>query len=203
MPSSSPLARLWLCARTAITALCASLLPLDTLTEAERRRLRGWLRALEAFCRRVALTEALQQRCAAPSPARQPTKPTAAAKRRPAFRLWPRFKAAGARIRRLGGPLSIAEIVAERRRTALAARLAAARSRHKPAHLRLADRIEALQRFLDAPARAIAGFARKLRHAPALARVIVAARAPACPFLSEDDVDACITISQTAATNTS
>ena len=203
MPSS--LARLWRHAQSAITALCAQLFPLDTLLAGERRQLRGWLRALEAFCRRLALTEALalaRETARAPTPIKLSTH-THALRPRPALRLWPRFKRTAPRMRLLGPATSVREIEAERRRSALAARLAAARRRPKPAHLRIADRIEALQRFLDAPFAAIRRFARKLRTTPGIAALIVAARAPLCPFLSPDCVNECEALSYAAALNSS
>lgn len=169
-------------------------MPLDTLSDGERRTLRGWLRALEAFCRRLALTEALALVLPDRAPASRPTcAGPHTTRRRPALRLWPKLKRPHARIRVLGAATSVREIEAARRRDALIARLGAGRARRKPPHLRIADRIEALQRFLDAPAATIRRFARKLRAAPSLAVAIVARRAPACPYLAPDQVADCAT----------
>ncbi|WP_395644814.1 hypothetical protein [Terricaulis sp.] len=203
MSQPSPLARLWTHAQSAITALCASLLPLDTLIAAERRRVRSWLRALETFCRRVALTEALALERASPH-VRTRAKSAGAmrAKRRASLRLWPKFKPSNARIRLLGAATSVREIAAAQQRAALAARLAAGRQNRKPAHLRIADRIEALQSFLGAPLRAVRALARKLRQTPGIAHAIVAQTMRPCPFLSQDCVNACDTLS-CAALNSS
>lgn len=207
MPPQSPLARLWSHAHAALTALCAALLPLDMLSAGERRDLSGWLRALEAFCRRLALTEALAlARRAWPSAVRAAPRTVRAARnpnRRPALRLWPEAKRPSARIRVLGAATSVAEIDAARKHAALAAQLASARSRHKPAHKRLADRIEALQRFLDTPNRALRALARKLRQTPKLAFHLSAVRAPASPFLSSECVQECETLCCTAVLNSS
>lgn len=195
MSSPSPLARFWSHAQAALTALCASLMPLDTLTAGEQRALRTWLRALEVFCRRIALTEALALArgawCGAVRAASRAIRAAAKPCRRPTLHLWPKTKRAAARIRLLGAPTSAAEIEAARKHAALAARLTAARGRRKPARSRLADRIEALQRFLDAPARALHALARKLRQTPKLAFHLTAARAPNSPFLSRESVQDC------------
>lgn len=83
------------------------------------------------------------------------------------------------------------ELWREQKRAALAARLAQARRACKPAHLRLADRIDALQRLLDGPRAALRRLARKLRVAPKLAYVIAARRAPPSSYLAEDIVREC------------
>jgi hypothetical protein len=93
------------------------------------------------------------------------------------------------------------ELQAAQRRAALIARLAQAQ--RKPAHLRLADRLEALQRFLDAPTRAIRRFARKLRQAPRIALALVAQRTPASPYLAPEIVRDCEGLSYNAAFNSS
>jgi hypothetical protein len=54
-----------------------------------------------------------------------------------------------------------------------------------------ADRIEALQRFLEAPLAAVRRLARKLRQAPKLAFKIAARRVPPSPHLSPDHIDEC------------
>jgi hypothetical protein len=71
-------------------------------------------------------------------------------------------------------------------RDALIARLKQARLHAKPTHLRLADRIDALQRFLDAPRTALRRLARKLRLTPKLAYTIAALRNPPSRELSPD-----------------
>jgi hypothetical protein len=90
------------------------------------------------------------------------------------------------RVRLLGPPTSMREIWRDRRREALIERLRAARARMKPQHVRLADRIDALQRFLDAPRPAIRRLARKLRRAAKLAYTIAARRVRASELFSED-----------------
>ena len=189
--SNSPLSRFWSHAQQALTALCASLLPLDTLLAAERRTLGTSLRALEAFCRRLALGEALGLVRDAPIVSARAHVRSAARIRRqrvPALRLWPRLTHARQRIRVLGLPSSVREIEAARRREALQARLAARRTQRKAPHLRLVERIQALRRFLEAPTRGIRALARKLRRRPTLAHAIVARRAPPSPFLSTECV---------------
>lgn len=203
MSSSSALARLWAHAHQALTALCASLLPLDTLGAGEQRRLRAWLRALEGFCRRLALAEALTMaRSATPTAPGAPARTTTHATRAPrpsALRLWPKPKRAAPRIRLLGPATSVREIQQAQRRAILIARLAVARTRRKPPHVRLADRIEALQRFLDAPAAAVRRFARKLSRTPRIARAVIARRTPASPFLATEYVSECDRLSYAAA----
>jgi hypothetical protein len=199
--SQSSLARLWSHAASALSRLRSALMPLDTLLAKERRDLRTWLRALEAFCRRLALTEALQL----PRLDREPSgshcqrhtqaslKAHAPKKRLPRLRLWPRTKRHPARIRLLGPPTSVGEIWRDQKREALLARLKRARARRKPAHLRIADRIDALQSFLDAPRAAIRRLARKLSAVPKLAFRIAARltgrRPPPSPYLADDCVN--------------
>jgi hypothetical protein len=202
--SPSPLASLWSHATAALSRLRAALMPLDTLLAKELRDLRASLRALEVFCRRIALTEALalgdthaRRPVADPDrtgavrvchPKRHPKR-----KRQPRLRLWPAPPRIRARIRLLGPPTSMREIWRDQKRDALIARLERARARHKPAHLRVADRIDALQRFLDAPLAGIRRLARKLRLIPKLAfRIAVkltALRPPSSPYLAEDRVN--------------
>ncbi|WP_395644508.1 hypothetical protein [Terricaulis sp.] len=193
MSPSSALARFWSHARHALTALCGSLMPLDTLRTGELRALRASLRALEAFCRRLALGEALRlaNECWRALTRAGAKRTRAAPDRSPALRLWPKFKPSRARIRLLGPPSSVREIEAARARAELKARLAAGRARRKPAHLHIADRIEALQRFLDAPLRGVRALARKLRRTPGIAQSIMARLAPPSPFLHADEVGAC------------
>jgi hypothetical protein len=154
---------------------------LDTLLAKEQRELRTWLRAHELFCRRLALTEALTlldhasplsavaRRAKAED--RQRRHPR---KRLPRLRLWPTPPSKRPRILLLGPPTSMREIWRDQKRDVLIARLKRARGRRKPAHLRLADRIDALQRFLDAPRAGIRRLARKLRAIPKLAFRIAA-----------------------------
>jgi hypothetical protein len=84
------------------------------------------------------------------------------------------------------------EIWRDQKRNALLARLKLARAHRKPAHLRIADRIDALQRFLDAPRAAVRRLARKLRAIPKLAFRLAAKltslRPPSSPFLAADRV---------------
>lgn len=217
--SASPLAHLWTHVTGALSRLRASIGLLHTLIAKERRELRASLRALEAFCRRLAIAEALKLEASAvgdthasfavgsrPAPPKNacvsPTA-TAPAERRPTLRLWPRPRPAPVRIRLLGAATSMREIWRAQKRAALLARLARARLRRKPAHLRLADRIDALQRFLDAPDRALRRLARKLARAPKLGFVIAARRAPASPFLATEETSMCERLCWAALTDSS
>lgn len=203
--SQSFLACLWSHAAQALSNLRSSLMRLDTLLAKERRELRTWLRALELFCRRLALTEALAlsdpsmsagvRRAKGEGPHRKTGKNAGLKARRsrerlPRLRLWPTPSRTRPRIRLLGPPTSMCEIWRDQKRDALIARLKLARGRRKPAHLRLADRIDALQRFLDAPAAGVRRLARRLAAIPKLAfRLAVkltARRPPSSPFLAED-----------------
>ena len=65
------------------------------------------------------------------------------------------------------------------------------------------DRIDALQRFLDAPSRALRGLARKLARTPKLGFAIAARRAPASPFLAPDHANACERLCWAGLLNTS
>ena len=207
--SQSPLASLWSHATNALSRLRTALMPLDTLLAKELRDLRTSLRALEAFCRRLALTEALAhldrgsslsaeaRRAKAEDPHRTNgknagLKARGPRRRLPRLRLWPAPPRVRPRIRLLGPPTSLREIWRDQKRDALIARLAQARARRKPAHLRIADRIDALQRFLDAPLAGVRRLARKLRAIPKLAfRLAVkltARRPPTSPYLAEDRV---------------
>jgi hypothetical protein len=209
----SPLARLWSHAADALSRLRATLMPLDTLLTKELRDLRSALRALELFCRRLALTEALLERGS--SDARiSPRDPNAGLKTRaprskplPRLRLWPRPAPLRARIRLLGPPTSLREIWRERKRAALVTLLARARAMRKPAHLRIADRIDALQRFLDTPRAGIRRLARKLRAIPKLAFKLAvklsASRPPTSRFLFEDHVSQSGDLCWTAAHDSS
>lgn len=202
--SPSPLSRLWAHAKAALQRLCASLMPLDTLLAREARDLRATLGALEAFCRRIALTEALKLaralvvrlRSRQPRPASKRV-----AKQLPRLRLWPLFKRSAARVRQLGRATSVREIWREQRRIALIAQLK--RAQRKPEHTRLADRIDALQRLLDAPRAATARFARKLRLAPKLARQLAASRLRASTLLTPDMLDQCEALCWSAITDSS
>jgi hypothetical protein len=169
------LSRLWSNARLALTRLRASLFPLDTLDRRERRDLRRWLAALEAFVRRIVLLEALhlkERGSSDPHVQRQQNaglKARAPTKRRPRLRLWPQAKRTGPRIRQLGPPVLVRDIWREQRRDALIARLKAARGRRRKPHIILADRIDALESILAAPMRAARRLARKLAQLPSLA----------------------------------
>lgn len=201
--TSSPLARLWSHAIAALSRLRGSLFPLYTLLAKELRDLRANLRALEAFCRRLALMEALEIKSAVME--RGSSDPRLGAplggsglktrapirQHHPILRLWPRSTPMPVRVTLLGPPTSVREIWREQKRTALAAQLARVRWKRKPAHLKLADRIDALQRFLDAPRAAIRRLARKLHLTPKLAYQIAARRAPSSPYLSPDHIDEC------------
>ena len=185
------ISRLWSNAREALTRLRASLLPLDTLDRKERRDLRAWIAALEAFVRRIVLLEALSlghldrgssdpqsQRCAK---ARLKTR----GPRKPRLRLWPQPKRTGPRIRLLGPPITVAEIWRDQRRDALIARLKAARGRRRKPHIILADRIDALESILAAPMRAARRLARKLKQLPRLAMKLAFAITRPVPGLDD------------------
>jgi hypothetical protein len=170
------LSRLWSNAREALTRLRASLLPLDTLDRKERRDLRRWIAALEAFVRRIVLLEALSldvsrlEREPPGSHARREARaPTSKRKRPPRLRLWPQPKRTGPRIRQLGPPVLVRDIWREQRRAALIARLAAARGQRRKPYIILAARIDALDSILAAPMRAARRLARKLAQLPRLA----------------------------------
>jgi hypothetical protein len=202
--SAPPLARLWAHVTDALSRLRASIGLLHTLIAKERRELRASLRALEAFCRRLAIVEALK--LSAPvRPVRDQTakRLRVSGKRRLCLRLWPRVRPAPVRVTMLGRATSMREIWRAQKRAALLARLAHARLHRKPAHLRLADRIDALQHFLDAPSRALRRLARKLRRTPKLGFAIAARRAPASPFLASEETSACESLCWTALTDSS
>lgn len=208
---SSPLTRLWTHITTALSRLRASIPPLNVLLASERRSLRASLRALEAFCRRLAITEALQLGDTHALPARgSPPAPRTHApaspkkrKRPPALRLWPRPRPLPVRITMLGRATSMRELWRTQQRAALVARLAEARRHRKPAHVKLADRIDALQRFVDAPRTALRRLARKLRRAPKLGFAVAARRAPASPYLAPEEAAACERLCWAALNDTS
>jgi hypothetical protein len=185
------LSRLWSNAREALTRLRASLLPLGTLDRKERRELRAWIAALEAFVRRIVLLEALHLRpldrgSSGPhGVAVAQARPKTRGPRKPRLRLWPQPKRTGPRIRLLGPPTTVAEIWREQRRDALIARLKAARGRRRKPHIVLADRIDALESILAAPMRAARRLARKLAQLPRLAMKL--AFAITCPVPGIDD----------------
>jgi len=167
------LARLWSHAREALSRLRASLAPLDTLSRGERGHLSRWLAALEAFARRIVLLEALSLSSLArarsgPHMRDEPAPPKERGSRKPRLRLWPRFKPI-ARIRQLGRPALAAEIWRNHHRAVLIARLAIARTRRRAPHIRLADRIDALESLIAAPIRAARRLAKKLAQTPRLA----------------------------------
>jgi hypothetical protein len=202
--SAPPLARLWTHVTDALSRLRASIGLLHTLIARERRELRASLRALETFCRRLAIVEALKLGATARA-ARNPNAKRArgSRKRRPCLRLWPRTRPAPVRVTMLGRATSMREIWRAQKRAALLARLARARLHRKPAHLRLADRIDALQHFLDAPTRALRRLARKLRRTPKVGFAIAARRAPSSPLLAPEEADTCERLCWAALTDSS
>lgn len=167
--SQSLLTRLWSHARDTLNRFRASLLPLDTLNRRELADLRRWLAALEAFVRRTVLLEALSMDPSDRGPSgsravRGPTRPSAPRKSRPRLRLWPAPKRVPVRITLLGPPSSMRELWRNQRRDALVARLRAARWRRRAPHIRIADRIDALENLLAAPIRAARRLARRLKN---------------------------------------
>jgi len=145
--STTSLLQLWSHACSALSHLRSSLYPLDTYLAAELRALRRHLRALEFFCRRLALTEALAllgrepsmsagARRAKPEDPHRPLTSEAGpeahgprkSKRLPRLRLWPKPPRLRARITLLGPPTSMREIWREQKRAALVAQLKRARS---------------------------------------------------------------------------
>src|SRR5262245_59429848 len=98
------ISRLWSNAREVLTRLRASLLPLDTLDRKERRDLRAWIAALEAFVRRIVLLEALSldhlDRGSSDPHWRHVGNARLKARgpRKPRLRLWPQPKRTGPRI---------------------------------------------------------------------------------------------------------
>jgi hypothetical protein len=186
------LSRLWSNAREALTRLRASLPRLDTLDRKERRHLRRWIAALEAFVRRIVLLEALTldvsrlDREPPGSHARREARaPTSKHKRPPRLRLWPQPKHTGPRIRQLGPPVLVRDIWRDNARAALIARLAAARHHRRKPHIVLADRIDALDSILAAPMRAARRLARKLAQLPRLALKLAFAVTRPVPGIDE------------------
>jgi len=178
------LSRFWPALAAALMLLRTHLPRLDTLTPSEGRGFRAWLRALETLARRAVLIEAVALKPAAAAPKRsaktpEPKPARAPSPRKPRLRLWPapRFRA---RVRLLGPPTSMREIWRENRRAALIARLKAGRCKRKPAHLRFADRLDALERLIAAPGAAARRLARKLAstRSPAVAITIARQGAP-------------------------
>lgn len=202
---SSLLTRLWSHAKHALSRLRATLPRLDTLLASERRHLRTSLRALEALCRRLAITEAVRLDRGSSDPHSSSAGVFAGLKirgpRTPTLRFWPRAKRTPVRIRLLGRPTAYKEMWRGQHRDALIARLRTARA--KPAHLRLADRIDALQRFLDAPRATLRRLARKLRLQPKIVYVITARRAPCSRELSLEIVREAEALCWTAIRDTS
>jgi hypothetical protein len=152
------------------------------LKRSERIDLGAWLRGLEALVRRIVLIEALAQPAAPVLGKASPqssTRRVGAGRASVSLRLWPRLNPHPARIRMLGPATSVREIWADRRRAALAQRLARAR-RHRRCDRaeRIARRIEALRRILDRPQAAIRRLARKLSATPQLRLTLAVARMP-------------------------
>lgn len=145
------------------------------------KRLRAWLRALEALVRRIALTEAL---ALPPLPlaklrAARFAPPRSGQGSPPRFRLWPSTPPAPVRVRALGPATSMREVWKERRRRALAERLAHARNRpRRSPEEQFARRVAALERVLAKPFAVVCRLARKLHAQPRLAIKLAAARMP-------------------------
>jgi hypothetical protein len=187
------LSRLWSHAREVLTRLRATLMPLDTLDKKERRALSQWLAALESFARRIVLLEAYAVLDREPSGSHSHRRITAGlkarsprtSKRAPCLRLWPSPKHTGPRIRLLGPPTSVREIWRDQHRAGLIASLAIARTRRRPPHKRLADRIDALESLISAPRRAARRLAHKLAQTPKLALKLACAITRPGPHLDE------------------
>jgi len=201
------LTRLWPALAAALMALRAALAPLMTLRRRERGEVCAALRAMEALARKAVLIEAREL---APKLAQaKPRPPRAAAlvarasrPRLPRVRLWPKLRL-HARVRVLGPPTSVREIWRARQRAALIARLEAGRGKRKPAYLRLADRLDALERLIGAHAAAARRLARKLVIAPALASAIAAAPQAHAAHIEPDLVHEVCHVSLRAAFDTS
>lgn len=198
MSELSLAARLWLYLGAALAQLRASLPVLLTLAGRERRMFSAWLGALESMARKTVLIEAvalapelspIAAHTRKPAPSPPTTHNSTRPKPPPALRLWPRPRRGRARVRWLGPPTSLREIWREQRRAALIARLKAARLHRKPAHVRMANRIDALERLIAAPLRAVRRLARKLTAR--LVRAMAARRAPRSPHVHADAQRAC------------
>jgi hypothetical protein len=190
-----PIDRLWSVARAMFARMCdavgdaAALAARSALDEEERRAIRAWLAPIAAFARKLVLIEAAALAREPELPPGRRHKPGGGRSGRTAsFRLWPRPRPAPARIRSLGEPTTVAQIWRERARQALLRRLAEARANRAPAHVRLARRMEALERVIAKPAAAARRLARRLRRTPRLALELAAQRPPRSDRL---DADAC------------
>jgi len=199
---SDPITRLWHAARAMFARMCDAIGPAEAIQvlrrvpRADLKAMRDWLRPLEALVRQIVFIEAsalvrrpngpamsmtrtirtLFKPYAPPEPDAPPPR-----QRKPSLRLWPKPAPPPVRIRMLGRATSVEEIYRERRRVALAARLALCRWRRGPPALRIAQRMEAVARILDKPKAAIRRLARKLTAAPRLALKLATRRTPRSP----------------------
>lgn len=161
---------------------------LNALKRRERKDLQDWLAALEAMVRKILLIEAAalgppaprRHGSTAPKHASENAGGTgAAAKRAPTFALLPaetRERQHPARIRMLGAPTSLAELL---RTKARAQRISALRDAPTRApYASLANRISALARVIANPNAAIRALAERLRKSRDTGFKIIAARTP-------------------------
>ena len=148
---------------------------LQRLKQRERKHVRDWLAALEAMVRKILLIEAAEYTfppstsgCAA-AQARAGggatlSRRAATSRRAPSFKLIPEqacVPAHPARIRMLGAPTSLTELLKNKARTQNLAALRNAPRAEPNAHL--ANRISALARVIANPITAIRALARRLR----------------------------------------
>jgi len=201
---SDPIPRLWHAARAMFARMCSAIGPAETIQvlrrvpRADLKTMRDWLRPLETLVRQIVFIEAsaLVRRPNGPAISMTCTirtlfKPYAPPKpdsppprqRKPSLRLWPKPAPPPVRIRMLGRATSVEEIYRERRRAALAARLALCRWRRGPPAVLIAQRVEALARVLDKPTAAIRRLARKLTALPRLAIKLATRRPPRSPHV--------------------
>jgi hypothetical protein len=161
------------------------------LNDGERRSIRVWLRPLEAMVRKIVLIEAmaLALEPEAPSRPRRKTTRARAGKRRTSLRLWPRNPppSRGPRIRALGPDIMVRDIYRDRARLALARHLSAIRGARTPEGLRVAARIDALERVIARPRPAARRLARKLRVKPSLALKLAVATPPRSKVYAEPE----------------
>lgn len=196
MTSASPITHLWIAARTLFERMRGAVgeaadlakqvwLPEQSIAEARR-----WLRTMETMVRWLVLIEAAARRVATRGPklrdvvhltnpvASKPARPPRPAARGYSFKLWSRPPAHPARIRMLGAPVLVREIWRGNLRSAQARQLNMVRFMRTPEPLRIARRIEALERVLAKPERAIRRLARRLRVSPSTAQRIALQRPP-------------------------
>jgi hypothetical protein len=160
------------------------------LPERQIAEARRWLRTLETMVRRLVLIEAAARRVETRGPklrnvvhltnpvAPKPAPPPRAAARSYSFKLWPRPATHPARIRMLGPPVLVREIWRGNLRSAHARQLNMVRFLRTPEPLRIARRIDALERVLANPERTIRRLARRLRVSPSTAQRIALQRPP-------------------------